>query len=124
TAHPSVDSFRMIRPLLLAGRHVRRGDLLLTGPFEDVAGLEALAAPAHEGVFAVLDGDRQVALGLVVDAGGWAVTKASELPLGKVVCRLADGRKLEATVEGRSQDHDLALLKLPAKKLRAASWAD
>src|SRR5262245_31956927 len=92
TGHTSVDYFRMIRPLLQAGRHVRRGDLLLTGPFEDVGGFDALAVPTHRAVFTVLDGDKAVSRGLIVEADGWAVTKSSEVPGPKVTCRLADGR--------------------------------
>lgn len=72
----------------------------------------------------VLDGDKAVALGVVVDADGWVVTKASELPVGDVECRLADGRKVKAVVAGKDRDHELALLKLPIGNLSAANWTD
>jgi len=124
TGHTSVEHYRMARPLLLAGRHVRHGDPLLAGPFEDTLGLAKVAVPLHKSVLTVLDGGRPVALGLVVDASGWAVTKSSELPADAVTCRLADGRRLGASVAGRDRDHDLALLKLPAEGLAAAAWAE
>ena len=37
---------------------------------------------------------------------------------------LADGRKLEASLKGKSEKHDLALLHVPAKDLPAAPWSD
>src|SRR5262249_4694345 len=94
SGHTSVDYFRMIRPLLVAGRHIRHGDPLLTGPFEDALGLTKVAIPAHKSVLAVMEGEKMVALGLVVDADGWAVTKSSELAADTVMCRLADGQRL------------------------------
>jgi S1-C subfamily serine protease len=134
TGHTSIDTFGRVREQLLEGRHVKRketdarptgrSDYPVPGPFEGVTGLKALADPAHKAVLTVLDGDAAVALGLVIDAEGWAITKASELPAGKVRCKLAGGRILQASVAGRDRDHDLALLKLPAKDLPVVVWAD
>jgi serine protease Do len=134
TGHTSVEYFRQSQPRLLAGHHGRRdaarpvtpqghGDQL-AGAFEGATGLEPLVGRVNRTVLTVLDGDRPVALGVVVDADGWAVSKASELPVGRVNCQLADGRKVEATVAGRDGDSDLALLKLPTTELPVAAWAD
>jgi serine protease Do len=134
TGHTSVEYFHKIEALLLAGRHVRweeprkepsgRSNYPVVAAFEGVGGKERMANPTHQAVLTVLDGNTPVALGLVVDAAAWAVTKASELPAGKVLCKLADGRKLEAVVAGRDRDHDLALLELSARDLPAAVWAE
>jgi len=64
---------------------------------------------------------KAVALGIVVDAGGYLVTKASVLE-GKLTCRLRGGRELEATIVGSNEDHDLALLKVDADKLTPVPW--
>jgi S1-C subfamily serine protease len=129
----SVEYFQRIRPLLLEGRHIKKTDFNMPsgkydypnrGPFEGVTGLEHLVTPARDWVLTVLDGNKPVALGVVVDGNGWVVTKASELPVGDVECQLIDGRKVKAVVVGRERDHDLALLKLPIGNLSAAKWSD
>jgi serine protease Do len=135
TGHTSVEYFQRIRPLLLEGRHVKRLDFRfnapsgkydypISGPFDGVAGLERLVTPARNWVLTVLDENKPVALGVVVDPDGWVVTKASELPVGDVECRLSDGRKVKAVIAGRDRDHDLALLHLPISNLPAAKWTE
>lgn len=61
--------------------------------------------------------DHDEALGAVVDAAGWIVTKASVLGSGEVACRLADSRELPATVAVIDKEHDLALLHVEADDL-------
>jgi serine protease Do len=79
----------------------------------------AAAAAATVRVF----GDNQaVALGTVVAADGLIVTKASQLTT-KVECQLADGRRLPATVVGRDEATDLALLHVDARNLAPIVWA-
>ncbi len=133
TGHTSVEYFQRIRPELLEGRHVKRLDFSkpsgkydypIRGPFEGVTGLDRLVTPARDWVLTVLDGNKPVALGVVVDGDGWVVTKASQLAVGDVECQLIDGRKVKAVVAGRDRGHDLALLKLPVGKLSAAKWSD
>ena len=70
----------------------------------------------------VLGDDRAVALGTVVAAEGLIVTKASQLT-SKLECQLADGRKLPATLVGRDEATDLALLRVDAKDLTPIVWA-
>lgn len=71
----------------------------------------------------VLSGAQPVALGTVVGADGYVLTKFSELN-GNLSCRLADSRSYDATIVGVDKSHDLALLKLPVKKLTAINWAN
>jgi serine protease Do len=66
---------------------------------------------------------QQSALGAIVDANGFILTKASEVK-GKIVCQLQDGRKLEAQLVGREPNMDLAMLKVDAKDLLVVSWRD
>jgi serine protease Do len=70
----------------------------------------------------VCDG-KQVALGTIVGKEGYVLTKASELK-DKPVCKLFDGRSLEAKVVGVHEVWDLALLKVEAKDLKPAEWRE
>ncbi len=119
--HPSVDCYRQIRDRLLAGELVKPS--AMEGPFEDPVGMNAMAAPCHRSVVELMVRDKAAALGLIVDAEGWIVTKSSEVTEDRALCRLGDGRRLEATVEGRLKAHDLALLKVKGEGFVAASWA-
>ena len=67
----------------------------------------------------ITDGDRQTALGTIVDANGLILTKASELR-GNVTCEIDDGRKLSAKIVGVDPKTDLALLEINATDLVAA----
>jgi serine protease Do len=79
--------------------------------------------PSRASVVAVLSGDVQVALGSVIAAQGWILTKASELP-PQPKCRLWDGKLVEAQVVGADPAFDLALLKVDLDDLKAVTWAD
>lgn len=69
----------------------------------------------------VLCDGRAVALGAVVSADGWIITKASVLT-GKVKCKLKDGRELAAKIIGVHEPYDLALLKIDATELTPVAW--
>ena len=71
----------------------------------------------------VVSGERQVALGTVVDANGLILTKASELR-GKLGIQLADGKVLAAKVIGIDKPTDLALLQIDATGLPVGQWSD
>ena len=92
-------------------------------PFANTEGLAGLATPLHGSVVTIFSEKGQIALGLVVGAEGRIVTKASQLS-GPIICHVADGRRLEASIEAKSQEYDLALLKVPANDLIAAPWSD
>ncbi len=100
----------------LSPDELTRGSKMLAtfGPVVEPV-VPATVAIEHEG--------EQVALGLVVDAGGYILTKASELSQA-VTCHLADGRKLAARIIGISPDHDLAMLQVEAEDLSTAVWGD
>ncbi|MBV8520948.1 MAG: trypsin-like peptidase domain-containing protein [Acetobacteraceae bacterium] len=79
-------------------------------------------AAVKESVVEVLDGDETAVLGVVVEADGLVLTKASEVPDG-VRCRLSDGRVLAAAVSGVDPAYDMALLRLKATGLKPVAWA-
>ncbi len=63
------------------------------------------------------------ALGAVVGADGFVLTKASEVK-GKIECELLDGRRFEATLVGLDNNTDLAVLKIGAKDLPTVQWRE
>ena len=83
---------------------------------------EIVSKPARSTAH-VLCGGEQVALGTIVSANGYIVTKASELK-DQVQCQLVDGRLLDAKVVGVQQRYDLAMLKVAADNLSAVLWSD
>lgn len=75
-------------------------------------------------VVLVADGEKR-ALGTIVDAEGYLVSKASEL-VGRrsITAYLPDGRKVEAKVVGEDRANDLVLLKIEADRLIAAKLVE
>lgn len=69
-----------------------------------------------------LDGST-VALGTVVDARGWVITKASEIGKGRLTCWLASGREVPVDRLAVDDDNDVALLRVNAKGLKPVAWA-
>lgn len=81
----------------------------------------SVVAPASKSIVAVYGDGKQRALGTVVDAKGFVLTKASELQ-GKIECRTADGRRLAAKIVGLHSQHDLAMLKVDADNFSPIQW--
>src|SRR5947208_3412487 len=62
----------------------------------------------------VLAGGKEAALGTILSADGWILTKHSELK-GKLTCKLPDGAECDAELVGFDVPFDLAVLKIEAK---------
>ena len=73
-------------------------------------------------VVEVLQKDQRVALGTIVGADGWVLTKASEIP-DDPRCRLADGEIVPARVTGVDAAFDLAMLKIDTSGLQSIEWS-
>jgi len=69
---------------------------------------------AANGTVRVKSEGKDVALGTIVEADGWVVTKASQLEK-LIIVRLRDGKELPAKVLAVHDQYDLALLKVDAK---------
>jgi serine protease Do len=65
--------------------------------------------------------DKNVALGTIVAADGWIITKASVVNDDPTVV-LKDGSKFSGKIIGQHEEHDLSLIKIDAKDLPAAKW--
>ncbi len=81
-----------------------------------------VAGPSDGTVRVQCDG-KNAALGTIVGAEGWILTKASELR-GAVKCKLRDGRQYPAKIVGIEPEYDLAMLKIDATGLKPVAWDD
>lgn len=88
-----------------------------------VAPFKSVVATANESTVRVRCSEKDVALGTVVFADGFILTKASELT-GPVSIRFPDGAEYDATVVGKHNNTDLALLKVDVKNLKPVTFFD
>lgn len=105
-----------------AGAQSRGNDLLRSNPRFLGAFREVVCGVSQSVVRVRCDG-HDTALGFIVGADGWIVTKANDLT-GTISCRLPDRRELDATLVGIHELHDLALLRVEAKGLPAVELGD
>jgi len=96
--------------------------LMTNGPHVHEAFKPVIQDAAEATVRIKCDG-KDAALGIVAGPDGWILTKASQLEGSDVVCLLPDGRKLPADVAGIHPGHDLAMLRIDARRLPAAPWS-
>jgi serine protease Do len=80
-----------------------------------------VTAQARLSTVEIEEDDETIALGVVVGADGWILTKASELG-PKVVVKVADNDRYVAKVVGTHDATDLALLKINATDLTPIEW--
>ena len=112
------------RALPMPTRFTRTGDSLPRERFgQGRAVREAfddIVAATREGTVRVKCDVADVALGTIVTADGWIVTKASALTdAGKIICTLVDHRELPARLVSSDSGCDLALLRVDATELKA-----
>jgi len=82
-----------------------------------------VVADAVQSTVEIYSDSKQVALGAVVDAAGYVLTKASELGDGELSCRVLGGKPVEAELLRVDGDTDLALLKVKAGGLVPIQWS-
>jgi S1-C subfamily serine protease len=70
----------------------------------------------------VLQNEVQLALGVVVEADGWIISKSSEVPDGELRIRFSDANRSPARVVSRRPDLDLALIKVDRSSLSPIKW--
>jgi S1-C subfamily serine protease len=85
------------------------------------AAFRKVIAGAGKCVIQIKCDGKDTVLGTIVGPDGWVLTKASELK-GRVVCRLRDGRDLDARIVGMDPRFDLAVLKIDATDLPKIIW--
>lgn len=96
----------------------QRNDYSILKTFRDVIGEH------WESTVRILQGERQLSLGVVVDKNGWILSKSSEIPdKEEILIRLSDGKRLGARVVSRRPDVDLVLLKVDRDDLTPIKWS-
>jgi serine protease Do len=121
----------VVLALLLSSQAHAQREFLRTNPKFVASFREVVARPSVSTVRILCDG-KDTALGMVVGADGWILTKANDLK-GNVACKLKDGREFDARIVGVHKEHDLAMLKIdvgdlvpveftPSKGIDAGSW--
>ncbi|HUR55723.1 MAG TPA: trypsin-like peptidase domain-containing protein, partial [Gemmataceae bacterium] len=88
-----------------------------------LAPFRTVVQKANESTIRVRCDDKDAALGTIVFADGYILTKASELK-GAITARMKDGAEYEADVVAMHKETDLALLKVDVKGLTPVSFAD
>jgi serine protease Do len=84
---------------------------------------EVVAKPSQSTV-RVKVADKDAALGTIVSADGWILTKHSEIKGGEIVCIMPDGKELDAELVNFDVPFDLAMLKVKAEGLTPVKWTD
>ena len=108
---------RLTDPFRFADEH-ERSHPRVKSAFRDVV------SPASASTVRVLaHAERQVALGAVVRADGYILTKASELE-GELKCLLPDNRRVKAQLVAVDDTSDLALLHINVEDLPVVQWSD
>src|SRR5215471_7858764 len=68
-----------------------------------------------------VDGET-VALGMVMEANGLVLTKASELKKGKLTCWLATDKEVPAQIKAVDEAEDVALVSVACRDLKPIQW--
>jgi len=88
--------------------------------------LRAFASVSHMTRHSIVklhvDGET-VALGMVMDANGLVLTKASEIKKGKLTCWLASDKEVDAQLEAVDDTEDMALVRVQCRNLKPIQWA-
>ncbi|MSQ96883.1 MAG: PDZ domain-containing protein [Gemmataceae bacterium] len=85
---------------------------------------QGVVAKPGESTVRVLVADKEVALGTIVTADGWILTKHSELRAGQITCKFSSGLEVHAELFGFDVPHDLAMLKIAVGGLIPVVWTD
>jgi serine protease Do len=88
-----------------------------------LAPFQAVVAEANAATVRVRCDEKDAALGTIVYADGYVLTKASELR-GAVSVKLGDGSAYDATIVSVHKPTDLALLKIDVKGLKPVKFVD
>lgn len=79
---------------------------------------------ARKMTVSVLREGKQVALGAVVTADGYVISKASEIGKSAIECEFMDGKIVPAKLVNKLENYDLALLKLNGEGYTPVTWKE
>lgn len=109
-------------PWLPSAVYAQPNDFLRSNP-KFIAAFGDVVAPHVDSTVRIQCDGKDTCLGVTIDTDGWVLTKAHDLT-GKITCKLANGRASGAVIVGVHEPHDLALLKIDARLLRAIAFTD
>ncbi len=87
-----------------------------------LANLQSIATPIYPSIVSFWKDERNVAFGVVVQEGGYVITKASEVQNRAPVTCLVSGRELPATIIRIDRENDIALVKIETEGLQPIVW--
>lgn len=127
TDDTNINEWRSFRNDELRQLERRRADAKTYSKFSEstLSGLAPAIAAARASTVELLDaGERRLCYGIVVDPGGYVLTKASEIvEVGDALhCRFPGGITVAAEIADMFPPYDLALIKAHATGLTAANW--
>ena len=97
-------------------------EALRNGP-KVVKAFRAVVEKPSESTVRVLADGKEVALGAIVGADGWIITKWDHVKeLGKITVQLKDGNQFDAQIVGVEAEYDLVMLKIDASELPTVQW--
>jgi serine protease Do len=124
TRHSRYLSLVIVLGLVAAGTaRAQRDDDIYKNSGKVLSAFKSVVAKPSESTVRVRCDGKDAAYGTVVNADGWIVTKASELK-SPIICKLKDGRELEAKIVGVHEKYDVAMLKVDAKDLKPIEWGN
>lgn len=89
-----------------------------------LAPFKAVVAKANESTVRIRADEKDIALGTIVFADGYILTKASEVGGNMLSVRFSDGTEYEAKLHATHVPSDLALLKVDVKGLKPVTFVD
>jgi serine protease Do len=88
-----------------------------------LAAFRPLVEKSNQSIVRIFADGKRAALGTVVDAEGYILSKASELK-GKLECQSHDDHRVPAEIVGIDRKLDLAMLKADLKNITPISWGN
>ncbi|HVL16331.1 MAG TPA: S1C family serine protease [Gemmata sp.] len=89
-----------------------------------LAPFQSVVAKANESTVRIRGDEKDVALGTIVSADGYIITKASEVRGDTISVRFSDGTEYEAKIHATHVPSDLVMLKVDVKGLKPVTFAD
>jgi serine protease Do len=89
-----------------------------------LAPFKAVVEKANESTVRIRGDEKDIALGTIVYADGFILTKASEIRGNTLSVRFSDGTEYEAKIHATHVPSDLALLKVDVKGLKPVKFSD
>ncbi|MBA2224641.1 MAG: trypsin-like peptidase domain-containing protein [Thermogemmata sp.] len=117
--------YRFLFALAIAGLWSAPGWAQLSNNSRLLAPFRSVIEPVRDSTVRVRVNDQDVAIGAIVAADGYILTKASELRSGEnITVRFVDGTEFPARIVGSHRPTDLAMLHVDVRNLKPLRFGD